>query len=511
VQLVPGCARPPEEAKVPVERLADEFIDAYLERHPENATHFGIAKRRHDRLTDNSLAALDSWQAREDEWLARVRELDPDTPPGSRGWLLHGILLETLEASIARRVCRHELWDLNETAGWQTELPYLAEIQPLGTDELRAQAVARARELARYLDTEIVNLHQGLAAGYSAAKRNVRLVAAQVRGLIEPDSPLSSPLQRDPDPEFQAAFGKVMEEEVRPALRRYLEFLDTEYQPAAREAIAVAANPHSSECYRANVRYHSTVELPPREIHDLGLQQMAVIQSEMREIAENSFGTSDLPDLLRRLTTERQYTFSTSDEILAHARAALARAQQAMPHFFGILPRAGVVVEPYPAFREATGEYKSPAEDGSRPGLYYIPVSDPEHRPRVIYESLTFHETIPGHHLQLALAVERGASHPLARYLDNSGYSEGWGLYAERLADEMGLYSSELDRMGMLGDQAARAARLVIDTGVHEFGWSRQQAVDYMTVHTTSGAPRWPSGRPSGWRTFTTGSSRIPP
>ena len=471
-----------------MERLADEYIDAYLERYPETATYFGIPDRRHDRLTDNSLAALRSWQAREDDWLARIGALDPRAPPGGRDWVAHGILLETLEAAVARRVCRHELWAINDTAGWQTDLPYIAEIQPVGTDELRQQARARARDLARFLDTEIVNLREGLELGYSAPRGNVRLVADQVRGLLDPESPLASPARRDSDPDFQAAFAEVVEQEIAPALQRYLEFLETEYEPAAREAIAVAANPRGSECYRAAVRYHSTVGVPPREIHDLGLRQMVIIQSEMREIAESAFGTSDLPDLLRRLTLEREFAFSSSDEILQHAQDALARARDAMPPFFGILPRADVVIEPYPAYREATGEYQSPSEDGSRPGLYYIPVSDPEHRPRVIYESLTFHETIPGHHLQLAIAVERGEqSHPISRYLDNSGYSEGWGLYSERLADEMGLYSSDLDRMGMLGDQAARAARLVIDTGIHEFGWSRQQGVDYMTAHTT-----WP-------------------
>jgi uncharacterized protein (DUF885 family) len=484
--LLSACVRAPEEATGALGHLADEYMEAYFARYPEPVTYFGIPDRRHDRLTDNSLAALAGWQAREDDWLARLRELDVAAPAGSSDWVLYGILLETLEASVARRVCRHELWAINDTAGWQTELPYIADIQPVGTDELRRQSVARAKALAGFLDTEIANLRVGLRLGYSAPRGNVRLVGDQVRGLLDPDSPLGSPAQRDPDPSFQAEFAEVVEQVMAPALRRYLGFLETEYEPAARDNIAVATNPRGAECYRAAVRYHSTVDVAPSEIHDLGLRQMAVIQREMREIAEGSFGTSDLPELLRRLTTQREFAFSSSDEILQHAQDALARARQEMPRFFGITPKADVAIKPYPAYREATGEYQSPAEDGSRPGLYYIPVSNPQQRPRAVYESLTFHETIPGHHLQLAIAVERGEhSHPLARYLDNSGFSEGWGLYSERLADEMGLYSSEIDRMGMLGDQAARAARLVIDSGIHEFGWSRQQAVDYMTTHTT--------------------------
>ncbi len=486
--ILPGCAPPGGGGKESIRRLADEYMDAYLERFPEIGTYYGIPGRRHDRLRDNSLAALRSWQAREDAWLARIGELDPKASPGSSEWTIHGILLETLEASVAMRVCRNELWGVNETAGWQTNLTYIAEIQPVGTEELRQQALARARELARFLDTEIVNLREGLRLAYSAPKRNVRLVAEQVRGLLEPDSPLSSPARRDTDAGFQAAFTKVVEQEIHPAIRRYVDFLETEYEPAAREAIAVAENPRGSECYRAAIRYYSTLELPPREIHDLGLRQMATILGEMQEIAERSFNTSDVPALLKRLATEREHAFSSREEIIEYSQDALARARQIMPRFFGILPRADVVIEPYPAFREksGTGEYQSPAEDGSRPGLFYIPVSDPQRRPRVVYESLAFHETIPGHHLQGAIALERAdRSHPIARYLDRSGYSEGWALYAERLADEMGLYSSDLARMGMLGDQAARAARLVIDTGIHEFGWTRQQAVEYMTAHTT--------------------------
>jgi uncharacterized protein (DUF885 family) len=170
-------------------------------------------------------------------------------------------------------------------------------------------------------------------------------------------------------------------------------------------------------------------------------------------------------------------------EIVRYAQSALERAQAAVPKWFGLLPRAGVRIEAYPAYREAsgTGEYQSSSEDGTRPGTFYIPTSNPTQRPRAGQESLCFHETVPGHHLQGAIALERGDRlHPLARYVYTSGYAEGWALYAERLADEMGLYSADIDRLGMLSDQAARAARLVVDTGMHALGWTRQQAVDYM-------------------------------
>ncbi len=489
VSMLSGCAKPESsERGATIQSLADEYLAAYLERYPETGTYYGIAGQRHDRLRDNSLAALASWHAREDAWLESIRWLGAGVAPGDPDWGRHGVRLGTLEAAVAKRGWREELWGVSGTAGWRTDVAYLAEIQPVGDGDSRQQALARAKDLARFLDTEIVNLREGLRLSYSAPRRNVGLVADQIRPLLEPDSPLLSPARRDGDAAFEAAFTEVFDRQVRPALGRYLDFLETEYAPATREAIAVAENPGGAECYRAAVRYHSTLELPPREIHDLGVRQMAEIQAEMLRIAVSGFDTNDLPALLKRLATGREYAFSSRQEILDFSEAALVRARDAMPRYFGILPRSDVVIEPYPAFREdsGTGEYHSPAEDGSRPGPYSIPVSGPEQRPRAAYESLAFHETIPGHHLQLAIAVEsRGRGHPLMRYLDNAGYSEGWGLYSERLADEMGLYSSEVARMGMLGDQAARAARLVIDTGIHELGWSRRQAVDYMAAHTT--------------------------
>ena len=482
----PATASPADEAPGLVRELADDYMAAFLDRYPETATYYGMPGHRHDRLTDNSLAMLAEWQAREDAWLVRLSELAvpaPDSPV----WSLHGILLETLEAAVAKRVCRDELWKVSEVDGWQTWLPFIAEAQPVDSEEHRRQALARARELTRFLDIEIANLREGLRLGYSAPRRNVGLVADQVRGLLTPDSPFASPAQRAAETDFQDAYMEVVEQEIEPALRRYLDFLETEYQAAAREAIAVAENPDGAACYRASVRHHATIDMAPRAIHDLGLEQMALIQAEMREIAEDAFDASDVPALLKRLTTEPEFAFTSREEIIRYSEEAVARAREAMPRFFRLQPRSEVVIEPYPAYREegGTGEYQSPSEDGSRPGVYYIPVVDPEKRPRVGYESLAFHETIPGHHLQLAIAIERTDSHPLARYLDKTGYSEGWGLYSEGLADEMGLYSSDLARLGMLGDQAARAARLVIDSGIHQLGWSRQQAVDYMSAHTT--------------------------
>jgi uncharacterized protein (DUF885 family) len=210
----------------------------------------------------------------------------------------------------------------------------------------------------------------------------------------------------------------------------------------------------------------------------------------MQGIAERSFKTRDVPALMQRLRTDPQYTFRTREELIDYSKAALERARTIAPQWFGILPKADVAIEPYPAYRErnAPGEYNPPSEDGRRPGLFYISAYEPQKKSRADNESVAFHETIPGHHLQIAIALERREIHSIGRYIFNSGYVEGWALYAEGLADEMKLYSGELDRLGMLGSQNWRAVRLVVDSGMHALGWTRQQAIDYMLAHTTANA-----------------------
>jgi uncharacterized protein (DUF885 family) len=242
------------------------------------------------------------------------------------------------------------------------------------------------------------------------------------------------------------------------------------------------------------VRAHTTLEIPAQEIHDLGMREIARLEDEMRAIAKRSFGSSDLPALMQTLRTDRRFTYSSKEDVIAHATSAVARAKEAMPRWFGRLPKSDVEVRPHPAFREPTTEqYNGPAEDGSRPGVYLVSTWEPEKKSRAGMESTAFHETIPGHHLQAAIALEHAGLHPVLRFTlydsgwrSNGAYGEGWGLYAERLADEMGLFSSDLDRLGMLVAQAFRAARLVVDPGLHVLGWSRAQAIEYMLAHTNS-------------------------
>jgi uncharacterized protein (DUF885 family) len=494
-----GCERSFEKSDAPsptdahVRAFADTYLAAYFERTPELITLYGIPGHRQDKLTDNSLEAWKAWEAREDAWLAEAKQIDPAMISAPPLRATYALVREALEGPIALRACRNELWTVSQFVNaWQVQYGYLVTIQPVGTDDARKDALARWGALPKFVDTEIGNLREGIKLGYTAPKGNVRITIDQMNTLLAGPisaSPFDSPAVRDKTPEFVKQFDALVKDQINPAFKRYRDFLQHEYLPAARESIAVSDIPNGAACYGASVRFHSSLPIPASEVHATGLKMVDQINSEMKEIAEHSFQANDVPALLQKLRTDKKYTFKSREELIAYSQAALARAKVGARPVFGLWPKANVVIQPYPAFREknAPNEYNSPAEDGSRPGVFLINAYQPEKHSRVEDESTAFHETIPGHHLQGAIALERKEIHPIGRYLGNSGYGEGWALYSERLADELKLFSSDVERLGMLSDQQLRAVRLVVDSGIHTMGWTRKQAIAYMLAHTAEG------------------------
>ena len=469
-------------------RVAQDYVDGYYHQFPEEAYEIGYPDTPMDRLGDRGPASMDAWRAREDAWLAELREIDPAALEGTEAAIPYAFTRDRLEASVARRVCRTELWNVSPTwTGWQSMLASTFAQQPIGSAEERSDALARLGAVATYLDTEIANLRAGMAAGYAAPGSNVEAVRRQVDALLEggpESSPFLDPATRADDPAFAAEVRAVVAEEIRPAMIRYRDFLADEYE--GRPEAGVSANPDGESCYAASVRQHVSLAVDPREIHEIGLREMARIQAEMTGIARESFGTENVAGLLERLRTDPAYTFGSEEEVLACARAAVDRAEAAVPSWFGYVPDAEVIVRPFPAYMRASGGgfYSVGAADGSRPGVFEVGTYRPETIPRAGAEATAFHESYPGHHLQMSIALLGRGVHPVLRYIYVPGTGEGWGLYAERLADEMGLYSGALDRLGMLSNQAFRAARLVVDPGMHVLGWTREEAIEYMLAHT---------------------------
>ncbi|HXV16429.1 MAG TPA: DUF885 domain-containing protein, partial [Gemmatimonadaceae bacterium] len=448
------------------------------------------------RITDNTPAALSRWHSYQDSILKVLIQVDTAALVGHPEWITYGILRGTLESDIGTRICRQELWGVNSYVnGWQNGYSDVFAQQRIGNSARRTAALARARALPRYIDNEIANLREGVRLGYTSPAIIVRNVLRQMDDLTAgtpQSSPFYSPAERDTahDPaavEFRKAFAVEIANGINPAIRRYRAYLANEYLPHARDNISVSANPNGRECYRAVTRYFSTMDLPPDSVFELGAREMRRVDSEMKEIATKSFATNDVPALLAKFKTDPQYTFRTRQEVIDYSQAAVDRAKAAIPKWFSLLPSFDVVIKPYPEFRQragAPGQLNLGAPN-DRPSVFLINTWDPVHKSRADIESTAFHESIPGHHLQGAIALVRTDLHPLVQLAFNSGYGEGWALYAERLADEMGLYSSPMSRMGMLTSEAFRSARCLIDAGIHTRGWTRQQAIDTLMAHTT--------------------------
>jgi uncharacterized protein (DUF885 family) len=472
--------------------VADEYLVGYYRQFPEDAFVNGYPDAPTDRFSDRSAAARAAWARREDEWLARLASLDPARLEGTEAALPYAYVRELLEASVGVRVCRNDLWNVSPTFnGWPAVVSDALANQSVGTPAERAAALARVRDVARLVDTERANLAEGLKLGLSAARSSVDAVVQQLDEILAaevPATPFYSPAERDESGELKASVGAVIGNEILPAVRRYRDFLAGEYLNAARVAPGVSANPEGAACYAAAVRFWTSLPLTAEQLHANGLEQIAKIETEMRAIARRSFATDDLAGLLQRLRSERQYAFGSEQEILDFVRAAIDRAAAASPAWFGYVPKAEVIVRPYPAYRQETGGGSYSSGVPGQPGVYELGTYEPEKLPRAALEATTFHETYPGHHLQGAVALQRAGLHPALRYFWNSGSGEGWALYSERLADEMGLYSGDIDRLGMLSNESLRAARLVVDSGIHALGWSRQQAIDYLLAHTASSA-----------------------
>jgi len=490
--IIGACSSPPEDPATQVDAIATEFVDAYYHEFPEEAYEVGYPDTPAGRYADHSPAAAAAWDARVDGWLAALDAIDPASLAGTPQAVTYAFAHERLAALIDRRVCRVELWNVSPTwTGWQFLFASTAAIQPVATAKDRRAALARASDTARYLKVEIDNLRRGMEQGYLAPQSNVDKVVAQVTDLIDTpadESPLFVPATHTDNADFVAAYRKVYEDAVRPAMIAYRDFLANEYR--GRDAIGVAANPDGAACYAASVRYWSSITMDAADIHRLGLSEMGRIRSQMLEIAEADFDTHDLKALMTTLRSDPQYTFQSEQAVLDFVNAAVERARIAVHDWFGNVPDTKVVVIPSPAYEKDSGSgfYSAGAADGSRPATIQVGTYNPTAISKAGMESLIFHEGYPGHHLQGSVALTNKSLHPIQRFMYVSGMAEGWALYSERLADEMGLYSGPVTRMGMLSDQALRAARLVVDPGIHVLGWTRQDAIDYLLENTTQNA-----------------------
>jgi len=490
----PGHAGSGELAK-----LCDEYWQGYLQVHPIAATAIGD-RRYDDRLEDNSAAGIARETRRLEGLLTRARAV-PVKELSSRDRLDRAALIEELDSQLKVRSCRFERWNVDPLNGPQVEFMDLPDFTVIKTPADAAHYVARCRAMRHYLANHITNLVSGLPPGEVASETAVAKVIEQLTEILSKkkkpeDWALMAPALESHDgwsateaAGFRDTLWSVVEQEVKPALLRYQVFLRDTILPVARqpETAGLFAMPGGLASYRKLIHVHTSLDLQPKELHQLGLDEVARIRKAISELGGKALGTTDFAEIQKRLRKDDAMHFKTEDEVEAKAESTLARAKAAIPKWFGILPKADCTVKVmgmHEAPFSTIAYYRNPAADGSRPGYYMINTYKPKTRPRYEAEALAFHESIPGHHLQIAIAQELTGLPEFRKHQGVTAFVEGWGLYSERLADEMGLYSSDVDRLGMLSYDAWRACRLVVDTGLHALGWSRQQAIDYMMANT---------------------------
>jgi uncharacterized protein (DUF885 family) len=479
-----------------IRTIADEYWEAKLEASPLFASYLG--DHRYDDRADD-LSAEQERRLRT-TWVGlreRAALLDgADRALDDTDRVTRDLLVQELDDNVRAIDLRLAELASDQMGGIHADLLITADQLQAPEPEHATMALERARQFGRMLDQAAERFREGLAAGRTPARINVE------RSINQVDGYLASPLESDPfanlrGPEdwdgleaWRGQLTDIVRDDLRPAFARYRDVLRDELLPVARpdERPGLQWLDDGTELYQALIQLHTGLPLTPEELHAIGMAEITEqLPSEYSEVGGREFGTTELSEIFGHLLDDPALRYGDADEIMAHATACFEAAREAMGDWFGILPEAACVLKPVPDYLAAdapSAYYSPPAPDGSRPGEYFVNLHEPTKRGRAETASIAYHEAIPGHHLQLAIASER-TDLPAFRRLSwgHTAFVEGWALYTERLADEMGLYQSDLDRLGMLASDSWRACRLVVDTGLHVMGWTRQQAIDFMTTH----------------------------
>ncbi len=392
---------------------------------------------------------------------------------------------------------------INHFFGVHTFYPNFASGQggaPVRTIEDYENNLKRHSQFATLIDRSVGRFREGMASGVVETKLTISNVITQLdTQLAQPieQSPYYGPATRLPDSftdaqkaEQTAKLRASLTTDVFPALTRLRDFLRDEYLPVARDGVGLMHMRGGPALYRQLVEQTTTLPLDPEEVHNLGLSEVARIKGEMEAIKAQVGFTGSLTDFFNFIRTDPQFKEATRESLTQRYYAVGRQVDQVIGQYFSTIPRSALEIRPYEEFRErfeAGGSYQQGAPDGSRPGIFYFNAYDLPSRTTPGITTLYLHEGAPGHHFQISLAQENEALPPFMRFGGNTAYVEGWALYAETLGTEMGLYTDPYQRFGTLSDEMLRAMRLVVDTGLHAKGWTRDQAIDYMLANSDMG------------------------
>jgi uncharacterized protein (DUF885 family) len=469
---------PPQasRASVQVDSLADEYVSLRLEYDPTLAIAMGLPYPSEVHFPDRRQVALRRFRDRENVLLTKLKsiglsgtkELGPT----------YSVLLEELESRRGLRVCRSELWDLSQTDGWQIELPDLAATQPVGTPEGRRSALSLWSTFPTYLQTDMENLRAGLASGYSVPKPIVTRVLRQLDGLLSAspeDSPFYSPAKRANDPLFARAVRQEIVDWIAPALQKYAKFLRSEYLPRARESLGLSAIPNGAACYQAYLRRYTTTDYTPEFVFASGKEIVAESTGEIQSVGSRLYQTTSIPEIIQRSHADPMNRFASPEELIQFSRGIVDRSEKESRDLFLQFPSQPVAVEPLAEYQRGSGvgtHYQANPND-EEAATFWISIDHWRDETRGAAEITAVHETVPGHHLQIAIARRLQAATNLARLATNAAYVEGWANYAERLSEEQDIDGDGYERIQR---RVVAGRSLVIDPGVHAFGWSRQKA-----------------------------------
>jgi uncharacterized protein (DUF885 family) len=479
-----------------IRSLADEYWEAKLEASPLFASFLG--DHRYDDRADD-LSAEEERRLRT-VWVG-LRERATAVEAGNGALdetdrATYDLLVQELDDAVRAIDLRLAELASDQMQGVHADLLITAAQLRAPEPEHATMALERARQFGRMLDQATERHREGLAAGRTPARINVERSINQVDGYLasplgsDPFANLAGPDGWDEIEVWRGQLTDIVRDDLRPAFARYRDALRDELLPAARpdDRPGLRWLDGGAELYQALIELHTGLPLTPEELHAIGMAEATeALPSEYAEVGGREFGTDELAEIFGRLLDDPGLRYGDADQIVAHATECLEAARAVMGDWFGIRPEAACVLKPVPDYLAADAPaayYSPPAPDGSRPGEYFVNLHEPTKRGRAETASIAYHEAIPGHHLQLAIASER-TDLPAFRRLSwgHTAFVEGWALYTERLADDMGLYQTDLDRLGMLASDSWRACRLVVDTGLHALGWTRQQAIDFMNAH----------------------------
>ena len=476
--------------------IADQW-DAWMRAEPIFATSCGD-HRFNDRLPDAGEEHYTSWRAQLADFRARLQTLDRAAlDPSER--LNHAIFARMLDFEIAALDFHGYRMPLSKAGGFHTYLPDLYLATPFTNVRDYENYLARLEALPRYFDESIELLRLGLRTGYVPARVTLEGVDASLKMHLV-DDPTRSVFYK-PFEQFPASVGAADRERlaanaraaitgsVVPAYRSLLRFLEREYVPVSRDGIAAADLPEGQAFYRERICYFTTLDLSAEEVHKTGQEEVRRIRAEMESVIRKTGFTGGFREFLAFLRDDPRFYVTTPEALLEKTALVLKRMDGELPRLFKTLPRLPYGIREIPAFSApgSTAAYYFPGTgDGTVAGNYYVNTFGLESRPLYEIEALSFHEAVPGHHLQLTLQAELGDLPNFRRFAGFTSFVEGWALYSERLGLEVGFYQDPYSDFGRLSYEMWRACRLVVDTGMHALGWTRQQAIDFMAANTSS-------------------------